>query len=96
MLVVTVEIFPAGVETSRWTIATLRIANESYRGDVSDYRVVAMRSANPLTGEPPGISDFTVLAHDRRQAVWASCSAPARRPKTPTGSISEANLRTER
>lgn len=71
MLVVTVEIFPGGFEPSRRTIASLRIANESHLQDISDYRVVAMQSANPVTGNPPGIADFRVLDHDRRQSVWA-------------------------
>ncbi|EHR03032.1 hypothetical protein [Bradyrhizobium sp. WSM471] len=71
MLVVTIEIFPGGFETSRRTIATLRIANESYLDDISNYRVVAMQSANPVTGQPPGIAEFRVMGHDRRQAVWA-------------------------
>jgi hypothetical protein len=71
VLVVTIEIFPGGAENSRRSIATLRIANESYLGDVSDYRVVATQAANPLTAEPPGIAEFRVLAHHRRQPVWA-------------------------
>lgn len=71
MLVVTVELFPGGFEPSRRTIATLRIANESQLSDVSDYEVVAMQSANPATGDPPGIAEFRVVEHDRRQSVWA-------------------------
>ncbi|MCP3471820.1 hypothetical protein NLM33_25130 [Bradyrhizobium sp. CCGUVB1N3] len=70
MLVVTVEIFPGGFETARRTVGTLRIANESNLADVSDYQVVAIRSANPLTDEPAGVAEFRVLGHDRRQAVW--------------------------
>jgi hypothetical protein len=71
MLVVNIELLPGGIETLRRPIATLRIANESQLADVSDYRIVATRSANPLTGEPPGIAEFRVLAHSRRQQVLA-------------------------
>jgi hypothetical protein len=71
VLVVTIEIFPGGAQALRRTIATLRIANISYLADVSDYRIVGMQSDNPLTGEPPGIAEFSILAHPRRQRVWA-------------------------
>jgi hypothetical protein len=30
-----------------------------------------MEGANPLTGAPPRIAACAVLAHDRRQSVWA-------------------------
>ncbi len=71
MLVVTIELAPGGAEMLKRTIATLRISNESDLADVSGYRVVALRSSNHLTGEPPGIAEFNVLAHRRRQPVWA-------------------------
>jgi hypothetical protein len=71
MLVVTVEIYPGGAQSMRRSIATLRISNMSDLADLSDYRVVAMQAANPLTAEPPGIAEFRVLAHHRRQRVWA-------------------------
>ncbi|UGX94815.1 hypothetical protein G6321_00006355 [Bradyrhizobium barranii subsp. barranii] len=71
MLVVTVELWPAGVSALRQPIGTMHIGNASDLTDVSDYRVFAMEMANPLTGSPPGIAKFSVLAHARRQRVWA-------------------------
>ena len=71
MLIVTIEIAPGGAEALRRTIASLRISNQSDLADVSDYRIVAMQAANPLTAEPAGIAQFRVLAHPRRQRVWA-------------------------
>jgi hypothetical protein len=49
----------------------MRIANLSNLADVSDYAVAVMEGANPLTGAPPRIAACAVLAHDRRQSVWA-------------------------
>lgn len=71
MLIVTIDIAPGGSQPLRHTIATLHIANRSELADVSDYRIIGMQSANPLTGEPPGITEFSILAHPRRQRVWA-------------------------
>ena len=71
MLVVTIELVPAGYEPMRRSIATMHIANESDLADVSDYRVAAMEAANRLTGEPAGNAECMVLAHPRRQRVWA-------------------------
>ncbi|WFT94406.1 hypothetical protein QA633_40160 [Bradyrhizobium barranii] len=71
MLVVTVQLWPGGSSALRRPIGTLHIANDRLLADVSDYRVLAMQTANPLTGEPAGIARFQVLAHARRQRVWA-------------------------
>ena len=71
MLVVTVDLFPGGYETHRRTIGTMRISNRSNLADVSDYCVEAMEGANPLTGDPPRKAACMVLAHDRKQSVWA-------------------------
>ena len=71
MLVVTIEIFPAGIQALRRTVGTLCIGNESDLADVSDYRVLATQSANPLTGEASGTAQLMVHAHDRRQQVWS-------------------------
>ncbi|WP_375762578.1 hypothetical protein ACE10W_05190 [Bradyrhizobium sp. B025] len=38
---------------------------------MSNYGAIAMELANPLIGSPAGIAEFRVLAHDRRQRVWA-------------------------
>jgi hypothetical protein len=49
----------------------MHIGNVSNLADLSDYRVIVMETANSLTGTPPGIARFSVLAHARRQRVWA-------------------------
>ncbi|MDA9420965.1 hypothetical protein [Bradyrhizobium sp. CCBAU 53380] len=71
MLVVTVELWPAGSSALRRPLGTMHIGNVSDLAKVSDYHVIAMETANPLTGTPPGIARFSVLAHARRQRVWA-------------------------
>lgn len=71
MLVVKVELWPGGSGALRRPIGTLHVVNDSDLADVSDYRALAMELANPLTGRPPGIARFQVLAHARRQRVWA-------------------------
>src|ERR1700730_5820046 len=71
MLTITVELVPGGFAPLRRTIASMRISNMSDLGDCSDYRVVAMEGAHPLTGDPPRNAECMVLAHDRRQSVWA-------------------------
>lgn len=71
MLVVTIELWPGGLGALRRPIGTLHIGNVSNLADVSDYRVIAMESANSLIGTPAGVAQFRVLAHDRRQRVWA-------------------------
>lgn len=70
MLTVTVDLIPGGRSALRRTIATMRIANESYLADLSDYSVEAVEGPNPLTGEPARHRACMVLAHDRRQSVW--------------------------
>jgi hypothetical protein len=71
MLVVIVELVPAGFSPIRRTIASMRISNVSDLADVSDYRVEAEEGANPLTGDPPRRAECLVPAHARRQSVWA-------------------------
>jgi hypothetical protein len=71
MLVVKAELWPAGSGAGKRTLGTLHIVNESQLADVSDYRVIAMEVANELTGEPAGIAEFKLRAHERRQRVWA-------------------------
>lgn len=71
MLVVTVDLVPGGYEPHRRTIGSMRIANVSDLADVSDYDVEAMEGANPLTGKPSRNETCKVLAHDRRQSIWA-------------------------
>jgi hypothetical protein len=69
MLIITIELIPGGIG-SRKTIGTLRIGNMSDLADVSDYRIVAMEAANPITGKAARIADETLRDHDRRQSVW--------------------------
>jgi hypothetical protein len=71
MLVVTVDLVPGGYEPYRRNIGSMRIINVSNLAEVSDYDVGAMEGANALTGHPPRSAACTVLAHDRRQSVWA-------------------------
>lgn len=71
MLRITIDLVPSGFEPMSRTIATMHISNESDLADVSDYLVTAMEAANGLTGEPAGIAECRVLAHPRRQRVWA-------------------------
>jgi hypothetical protein len=71
MLRITIELVPAGFQPLCRTIATMRISNASDLADVSDYVVEAMEGRNPLTGDPPRNADCRVLAHERRQGVWA-------------------------
>jgi hypothetical protein len=71
MLRVTIELIPGGFSPLTRTIGTMRISNQSELADLSDYRVQAMEGANRLAQSPPSITECTVLAHDRRQRVWA-------------------------
>jgi hypothetical protein len=71
LLVITVDLVPGGYESHRRTIGSMRIGNISNLADISDYAVDVMEGANPLTGDPPRNAVCTVLAHDRRQSVWA-------------------------
>lgn len=71
MLVVTVELWPAGRSALRRPLGTMHIGNASDLADLSDYQILVMETANPLAGTPPGIARFSVLAHARRQRVWA-------------------------
>lgn len=71
MLVITVDLVPGGYEPHRRTIGSMRIANVSSLSDVSDYAIEAMEGANPLIGKLPCKVVCKVLAHDRRQSVWA-------------------------
>jgi hypothetical protein len=71
VLRVTVEIWPGGDKTRARTIAIANVANMSDLADCSDYRVEAMEAANGLTGDPARNGECMVLAHDRKQSVWA-------------------------
>jgi hypothetical protein len=71
VLVVKVELWPGGSGALKRPLGTMHIGNRSQLADVSDYRVIAMELSNALTGDPAGIAEFEVLAHARRQRVWA-------------------------
>ena len=71
MLVITIDLIPGGFEPRRRTIASMLVSNASNLADVSDYNIEVMEGANPLTGDPPRSAGCRVLAHDRRQSVWA-------------------------
>jgi hypothetical protein len=71
MLVVTIDLVPGGFEPMRRTIASMRIANISDLAEVSDYRVDASETSNPLVGTPPRNAQCFVRSHARAQSVWA-------------------------
>jgi hypothetical protein len=71
MLIMTIHLVPGGYEPHRRTIASMRISNISDLADTSDYSVEVMEAANHLTGDPSWNGTCVVLAHDRRQSVWA-------------------------
>jgi len=71
MLVVTIDLVPGGYEPHRRTIASVQVSNVSNLADCSDYCVTAMEGSNPLTGDPPRKTTCMVLAHKRRQSVFA-------------------------
>jgi hypothetical protein len=71
MLRVIIELVPGGRRELRRTIASMNIGNQSDLADISNYKIDAMESANRLTGTPPRYATCTVIAHDRRQSVWA-------------------------
>ncbi len=77
MLVITVELLPAGYEPMRRSIATIQISNQSDLAEISDYRVIATESDNPLSGTPAAITECMVVKHDRRQSVWRLINAAA-------------------
>lgn len=71
MLLVTIELVPAGFGPLTRKIASMRISNLSQLADPSDYCVEAIENANPLTGKPQQNVECVVRAHQRRQSVWA-------------------------
>jgi hypothetical protein len=71
MLVITIDLVPGGYESYRRTIGSMRIANLSNLANTSDYSVEVMEAANQLTGDPSWNAKCVVLAHDRRQSIWA-------------------------
>jgi hypothetical protein len=50
MLIFAIELLPEGFESLRRPVASMSISDEAVLADVSDYRVTARESANPLTG----------------------------------------------
>jgi hypothetical protein len=71
MIVVNVTLVPGGYEPRRRDIGMLRISNASDLAKISDYHVVVMEAANPLTGSQAKIGDCIVERHNRVQTVWA-------------------------
>jgi hypothetical protein len=70
MLRIIIELVPGGRRELRRTIASLDIGNQSNLADISDYKVDAVESANPVTAQPACSATCTVIGHDRRQSVW--------------------------
>jgi hypothetical protein len=71
MIIITVDLVPAGFQPMRRTIGTLRIANISDLAEVSDYAVDFLEAATPLAGTKPRNANCTVERHNRHQSVWA-------------------------
>jgi hypothetical protein len=71
MLVVTIDLVPGGYAPMRRTIASMWIANISDLAEVSDYRVEATETSNPLAGTPPRTAQCFIQGHERAQTVWA-------------------------
>jgi hypothetical protein len=71
MLRVIIELVPGGHRELRRTIASMQIGNVSDLADISDYRINAMESANPMTSKPAVSATGIVVGHDRRQSVWS-------------------------
>ena len=71
MLMITVDIVPGGYASMRRTIAAMSISNISDLADISDYRIEASETSNPLAGTPPRTIRCLVRGHARAQSVWA-------------------------
>jgi hypothetical protein len=71
MLVITVDLVPGGYTPMRRTIAAMSISNISELAEVSDYRVEASETGNPLAGTRPRTARCLVHRHARAQSVWA-------------------------
>lgn len=71
MLVITIDLVPGGYAPMRRTIAAMNIANISDLAEVSDYRIAASETSNPLTGAPPRTVHCLVRGVARAQSVWA-------------------------
>ena len=71
MLVITVDLVPGGYEPMRRTIAAMSIANISDLAEISDYRIEASETSNPLAGTPSRTVRCRIHGHARAQSVWA-------------------------
>jgi hypothetical protein len=71
MLVITVDLVPGGYEPLRHTIAAMSIANISDLAQISDYRIEANETSNPLVGTPSRTVRCVIRGHARAQSVWA-------------------------
>jgi hypothetical protein len=64
MLRFIIELVPGGRRELRRTIASMHIGNQSDLADISNYKVDAVASANPVTAKPACSATCTVLGHD--------------------------------
>jgi hypothetical protein len=78
MLVVTIDLVPGGYAPMRRTIASMWIANVSDLAEVSDYRVEASETSNPISGTPPRTAHCFIRGHARAQSVWALLAKAAK------------------
>jgi hypothetical protein len=70
VLRVIIELVPGGHRELRRTIASMHIGNQSNLANISDYKIEAMESANPMTGKSAVSATCIVVGHDRRTSVW--------------------------
>lgn len=71
MLVITVDLVPGVYAPMRRTIAGMSISNISDLAEISDYRIEASETSNPLAGTPPHSVRCVIRGHARAQSVWA-------------------------
>src|SRR4051794_15255034 len=70
MLVISVDLVPGGFEPLRRSIGTVQVSNVSDLNDISNYHLLAMEAANPLTGSAARTAECILFGHGRRQSVW--------------------------
>jgi hypothetical protein len=68
---VRIDIWPNGDRRRAYTQATAVIWCDPGQGGVRDYHVHAGESQNGVTGAADWSSVGHILAHDRRQSIWA-------------------------
>jgi hypothetical protein len=86
MIVVSVQVWPMGLEEQRSTIAVARIENQGHFGNGYHYRAEVSEVGNPHLGIPPFDRVTEVFGHDRHQSVWHLVGQMIRNAEVPTPS----------